>query len=181
MRDLVILQLGKGLRNIDPTRKIFKSFKGLPSVGTPFVVIESAILLPTDDTFGEKVYGNGDLPLTFTKEVVKGYEWQLDITAASDDTEGYLSDLFEYHRDDEWLYEYFSNHNISLVGISPIREASVATVNADWELRSTCRMTLRFMAKKSTTLNTIDLIEGGFTVSGGSAAPDITDTLTTNT
>jgi len=157
-RDKVLLQTGKALYSMDSTRQILKNYKSLPSVGSPYVLLESVSTTADGEIFGQDTYLNDDL-VTYTTDTVRGYNWQMRITVASDDPEDFLV-LFSLNRwEDEFYWKYFGKENVSLVNVGTITDSSLPVEAGDFEVRYSASLDFRFFAKVSTTVNTIETID----------------------
>lgn len=161
----VILQLGKGLYNLDPTRKVLKSYKDLPAVNVPYTLLEIKNTEVNDETFAETSYINVDL-ISITREIVKSYTTTVTVTASSNSPFDYLDRLVEMIHDVDWREQFFGKENVSLQETSNISDSSLPVESGDWEIRSTCNVKLRYLAKTTTVSSIIDTITGTVEIDG---------------
>jgi hypothetical protein len=163
MRDKVILQLGKSLYNIDPSRKIFKSYNDLPSVGTSYCLIEYLpVSLNGISSYGSEVYESDTDE--YTEDTVISQTASFRITAANDNPYDFLNDLvISRHTEDFW-WEYFNKEDISINTVSDIVDSSLPTEGGDWEERWSINITLSYLSKTSKVVNTVDKITGSVAV-----------------
>ena len=168
MDDLVSLQIAKALYNLENDRPIFKEYKDLPAVGTKYCLVEAGEVIPEGiSEYGKEIYYNA-IEENYKEDVVMSQSQTFTITAASNKPSIFLQKLtLKRHTEDFW-YTFFSNEGIGVNTLGNIRDTSVPTDGGDWEARRSITLTVNFLTKETTVVNTIEAIDFAWGVVGGS-------------
>lgn len=178
MRTKVIDQIGQALFYLDPTRLVRRSYKDLPAVGTPFVLIETQ---PTSKdgigAYGREIYLS-DVD-EYTEDTVISQTATFRITAASSSPYDFLNDFVISRETEDWWRIFFSDQGIGINSISAITDTSVPVDGGgDWEERMSFSLTVNYLSKKSKVVNTIESISGTISVADSNLSEDFVVTYT---
>lgn len=158
VRDKVILQVGKALYNIDPTRSVLQNYKDLPSVGTHYVLVEGKTTTPIGIGSDKGFYYKEDDD-TYIMDTITSHSWNIDITAAYNDPELFLLKFATYIRDDDYWFDFFNKEEVGIQTVSPVVDSSIPVDGGgEWEVRYKCTITVNYRARNSHITNGLESI-----------------------
>ena len=163
----VLLAVGKGLYDIDPTRSVLNNYKDLPQLGSPYVLIEPLNISTNGMSMGEQVYEDVASSTGFYKDNILSQQGLYRITAAHDNPLVYLSEFMINRYETEWWWKFFNKEEVGITKIGDIGDSSLPVENGDWEIRYSVTIEVNYLIKKTVEVEPVEGIDFSYTVEGG--------------
>ena len=165
--DKVLLAIGKGLYDIDPTRSVLNNYKDLPQLGSPYVLIEPLTISTNGMSMGEQVYEDVLSSTGFYKDNILSQQGLYRITAAHDSPLVYLSEFMINRYETDWWWKFFNKEDVGITQIGEIIDTSLPVENGDWEIRYSLTIEVNYLIKKTVEVVPIETIDYSWSIEGG--------------